>query len=165
VRIPALNLGVGTQSTETVALQGLVTSMWRQNHLGSLADHAEGQIGTQILKHFVVTFDYAHSRMRLVPNRQFADPFLYNRAGFTVDVQDDKYIVTDVVPNNPAALAGIQNGDAILSLNGISMKEIMAADDDTYAPLRKPVGTVVRVVRQRGGEPPVETQVVLRDQL
>jgi C-terminal processing protease CtpA/Prc len=70
------------------------------------------------------------------------------------------------VPAGPAAKAGIADGDVIVSIDGVSARLLTESDDDAYPRYRyKPVGTVLRVVRQRGAQKSVEVKVTLRDLL
>jgi len=165
VRVPSLMLGGDAKASGALTLRNVIGDLSQQKNGAFATSTSDGQIGGQILKRFVVTFDYERGRLLLTPNRQFREPFVFNRAGFGVDERGGQYIAASVDPGGPGAVAGIQEGDVLLSINGVAMPVIMEADDDAYPMMRKPVGMVLRVIRQRGASPPGEVDVTLRELL
>jgi hypothetical protein len=80
-----------------------------------------GNLGSDILSRFTVIFDYPNSRLTLIPNRKFKEPFNYNMSGFEVTTPlpgTNFYIVSNVVEGSPAKLVGLEPGDQILDVNG-----------------------------------------------
>ena len=108
-----------------------------------------GNIGAEILKRFTVTLDVPDSKLYLLPNASFSTPFVYNRAGLSVLPQGDQWTVASIVPNGPAAQAGIMAGDFVISVNGQSPSDLGAngLHDAWYAA----PGTVARLVLERNG--------------
>jgi hypothetical protein len=79
-----------------------------------------GIIGNQVLERFTVVIDYPREKLYLKPQRQWQESFPINRSGLSLiatgaDLQ--KVVVQAVIPNSPAARAGIQAGDRITRIN------------------------------------------------
>jgi hypothetical protein len=118
---------------------------------GAFADrHHAGNIGSGLLRRFTVTFDYARTRMILEPNRDFDAPDPFDRSGMWINGREGGFEVVEVVPDGPAARAGLAAGDLLLSLGG----EPARFEDLARARQRlreQPAGTRVAVVYRRGG--------------
>jgi hypothetical protein len=97
-------------------LDGPITVM-RTTTQGSVsAAGTVGNIGGDILRRFTVIFDYPHKRMILEPNPRFGDPFETDMAGFGMRMGPEgsgTIQVEWVMPESPAAEAGLQAGDLI----------------------------------------------------
>lgn len=79
-----------------------------------------GNLGFELLKRFTVVIDYAHNQLLLRPNASFRDPFEHDMCGFEVLATGPRlrqYRVVRVEATGPAAAAGIEPGDEILSVN------------------------------------------------
>lgn len=115
VRAASLVLG-----TETIARPA--ASLSTAEH-GAFSDPVyAGNIGNGALRHFRVTFDYAHETIYLA---RVAHPDLsaygYNRTGIIVVLDHGNLKVVDASPGTPAAEAGIQAGDLLISLGGVDV--------------------------------------------
>lgn len=80
-----------------------------------------GIMGNQILSRFDITIDYTTKMLYLVPNKDYYARFEVDRSGLFLIASGkglDDYYVQDVLPNSPAALAGLESGDEIISVNG-----------------------------------------------
>jgi hypothetical protein len=88
-----------------------------QARSGTLADGGYGGIvGSELLRRFTVTFDYPSERILLEPNGAYAEPFEFDLSGlFLIAGEDGGIEVSAVVADSPAALAGIQAGDRIVT--------------------------------------------------
>jgi len=90
--------------------------------VGVLASESvAGIIGAGILKRFTVTWDYAHQRMFLLPNKTVKYPFETDSSGLHLVSSGPDYhaiIVDGVLPGSPAALAGVRQGDQIMAVDG-----------------------------------------------
>jgi len=79
-----------------------------------------GNVGFELLKRFSLIIDYPHNRMLLRPNMRFRDAFEHDMCGadFLAYGSDfRRYLVVRVEPNSPAALAGLQPDDELISIN------------------------------------------------
>ncbi|THD63438.1 aspartyl protease family protein [Phenylobacterium sp.] len=132
---------------------------------GSISDpNYEGNVGSALLKRFVVIFDYAHQVMylkRISPEPE--DVGTFDRSGLWINAKDGGYTVTDVAQGSAGAEAGIAVGDVITAIDG------RAVVDEGLADARKrfrsdPSGTRVALTIRRGGETRPVT-LTLRDQI
>jgi hypothetical protein len=75
-------------------------------------------IGSEVLRRFHVTFDYARLRVLLTPNRFFNEPFVVDASGLDLRWSEDMqtFRVHDVSANSPAAEAGIRTNDTIVAV-------------------------------------------------
>ncbi|WP_165864760.1 aspartyl protease family protein [Rufibacter latericius] len=116
-RLEALQLGEFTLNRPPACFPD---SMSIRHALG--LNNRNGNLGADVLLRFKVVFDYNNSRMLLQPNRKFKTPFYYNLSGLELLSPIpgfNFYTVAQVIPNSPAQRAGLEAGDAILSINGI----------------------------------------------
>jgi predicted aspartyl protease len=157
VRLPSLTLG-------SVRVDSVVAGL-SEDKGGSISDpNYDGNIGSGLLKRFVVTFDYAHQKMYLRPITPVpVDAGRFDRAGMWINSGPNGYVVTDVAANGPAAQAGIQVGDVITRLDGAAPRFDGLSDARTLLRSR-PAGTQVEVELQRAAEGR-HTTLTLRDQI
>ena len=132
---------------------------------GSISDpNYDGNVGSALLKRFVVTFDYAHQVMYL-KRIQPTPPDLgtFDRSGLWINARDGGYAVTDVAQASAGAAAGIAAGDVIIAIDGRPAVADHLADARRM--LRdRPAGTKVALSLRRGGETRAVT-LILRDQI
>lgn len=82
------------------------------------------RLGMEYLSRYVVTFDFPGGALYLKPNKKFSAPDISQlrgaelRAGVGFARQNGAVVATQVLPRSPAARAGVQVGDVILSLDG-----------------------------------------------
>jgi len=80
---------------------------------------ADGVMGTDWLRHFVVTLDVARSRIALDrKGPAVIDVPPFRGVGATFAKEPDRWVVLYVVPGGPAERAGLRKGDRVLSLEG-----------------------------------------------
>jgi hypothetical protein len=89
------------------------------------ADFHDGNLGEEILRRFVVTFDYAHSRMVLEKGKAFDEPFEHEMLGCSFDWETDGTVtVRDILPDSPAAKAGLEDGDDLIAIDGRAIEAL-----------------------------------------
>ncbi|HKQ58579.1 MAG TPA: aspartyl protease family protein, partial [Candidatus Eisenbacteria bacterium] len=94
-------------------------------HVG--AEGAIGNIGGEILRRFVVTFDYTHKRMILEPNNRLADPFEADMSGMGMRMgpEGSATLQVDWIQSpSPAAEAGLKANDLIEQVDGRPALEV-----------------------------------------
>lgn len=128
----------------------------------ALGAEVHGNLGSQILRRFRVTFDVPHGRLYIEPNAAFAEPFRFDGAGLALAPWapgNDAVRIADVVASSPAAEAGIVPGDEITAIDGLRVAEMSV--NDVQAMLEGDPGDLLVVVLRRGDET-FERRLVLR---
>lgn len=72
-------------------------------------------------------------------------------SGVVFDVVDKKLVILDIPPGRPAAQTGIQIGDIVLGINGVSFDESTTRDEASLL-FRGPVGTTAKITVQRNNQ-------------
>lgn len=121
-----------------------------------------GNLGTNILANYTITFDYGRSRVCMDYVLGYA-PVPFSRAGLRAIKTDPETIqVSFVNDGGPAAQAGLRKNDKLLSVDGRSARELGGGELTrvfTQAP-----GTRVRVRYAREGQER-DAEIVLREML
>jgi hypothetical protein len=86
----------------------------------------DGLLGSGFLKRFTIGFDFEARRMYLAPNVAFSDQQRFDASGVGFIRTGRGYVVQVVVTDSPAAHAGVQTGDALVSIDGTSAAAITA---------------------------------------
>lgn len=82
-------------------------------------DQRNGNLGSGVLGRFNVTLDFGGSRIFVVPNRRFADPFEWDMSGLVFDMgEGGKVTVAEVLADSPAAAGGIRPGEELVAVDG-----------------------------------------------
>jgi Aspartyl protease/PDZ domain len=116
----------------------------------------DGSIGYQILRQFVITFDYSHRNIWLERSAAFGMKTVQWKTGFqAVKADDPGFRVITVLPNTPAAAAGINVDDVITEVDGRAAASVGQAEFSGL--MRGPDGTVIRLGIVRDGIPYVVT--------
>jgi hypothetical protein len=112
----------------------------------ALAD-AEGLVGTEVLRRFAVTLDYARGRAVFEPNALLRAPFCRNAAGICVRTETGVRgaEVTFVDPGSAAARAGIRPGFVIVAIDGAPVAQLGVAEIDRL--LDRGAGQLLEIVR------------------
>lgn len=142
----------------TVRVIGDFTSQRR----GAFADGSvAANLGGPLLRRFVVTYDLARGKARIVPSAAFDEPQVLDRSGlFLIRPDPARTTVLDVRPGTPAASAGVRPNDALVALDGTPAAALSLGDIRTR--LAEPGGTRV-VLRLRGSEGEREVTLTLAD--
>lgn len=113
-RVVTLQLGRYT-------LRSVLTSFPDAGDVHGRAETARnGNIGNELLKRFLFVVDYPHQRLLLRPNFKFRDPFEHDMSGIELLATGPDYhrfVVLRVVPGSPAAAAGLEADEELLSIN------------------------------------------------
>jgi hypothetical protein len=122
-----------------------------------------GVIGESSLYRFNLSYDYGHGQVWIDPQPKVPErPF--NRAGMRVQRdRAESLAVTFVVPDSPAAQAGLAAGDRLLAVNGIPAARLGSAEFYLIAS-GPPQAEVALLVAQAAGEPQLR-HLVLRELL
>jgi hypothetical protein len=141
------------------ALENPVTSFPRTGWFAR--EGAAGNIGGAVLRRFNVTFDYSRSLLHVEPNKHFKDPFDYDMSGLQIVTDSPAFktvTVFRVLPDSPAAEAGLKQGDEIISIGGrpaaeyrlTALREMLRRPDSRYAlQVRRGAETVSVELRTR----------------
>lgn len=122
-----------------------------------------GIIGNRILNRFTVILDYVREDIYLKPLRKFNRKFKYDRSGMTVITSGkdlNVYTVSRVIPDSPAAEAGVQEGDEIRIVNG--MPTLFMSLNGINKKMRRKIGKQVSLLLRRDGEK-IKVKFRLRD--
>ncbi|MBK7645010.1 MAG: aspartyl protease family protein [Planctomycetes bacterium] len=108
------------------AFDSVVVSFPMQAHQNPGGENfRDGNLGQGLLKRFNVTFDYAGKRMLLEKAVGFREPFEVDMSGIFLSWHPDGTLWAEqLMPGSPAAVAGIENGDQLLSIDGKPVLEL-----------------------------------------
>ena len=125
-RIKRIELG-GFKMKKPVATYPDVTSFV----ISDTKNERSGSIGADILMRFTAIFDYQNNELLLEPNNYFKKGFKFNLSGLDIATPVPGlrlYTVVKVRRESPAWIAGIEEGDNIVSVNGIDVAELSLSD-------------------------------------
>jgi S1-C subfamily serine protease len=78
----------------------------------------DGIAGNGILSRFVIWLDYDRSRVILEPSSLFDEGLPADHTGFGVRIRGGELVVKQVLEGSPADMAGLREGDVLVSLEG-----------------------------------------------
>jgi hypothetical protein len=90
-----------------------------------------GSIGGELLSRFHVVFNFPQEQILLKKNKQFKKEFYYNMSGLTIRAKGSqlkRFEVDEVRANSTAALADIQAGDILVSIQGFKAADLTLAE-------------------------------------
>jgi len=79
-----------------------------------------GSVGADVLRHFLVTFDYVNNALYLKKTNNYKDKFDHDMSGLEIYVKQasyDHFFIGRIEPGSPAETAGLQINDEIIALN------------------------------------------------
>jgi hypothetical protein len=86
-----------------------------------------GTIGGEILSRFTVVYNFPSEKIYFKRNSAFDKKFYFNMSGLTLKAMGanlHKFEITDVRKDSSAEKVGIQNGDEVLSVNGLQADDM-----------------------------------------
>jgi predicted aspartyl protease len=113
-RVGALQLG-------RFRLPAVLTSFPNSSDVHQRVDvPRNGNVGYELLKRFLLIIDYPHRRMLLRPNGHLRDAFEHDMSGMELLATGSdfrRFLVLSVMPNSPAAAAGVEIDEELISVN------------------------------------------------
>lgn len=86
-----------------------------------------GAIGGEILSRFSVIFNFPHEEIYIKKNADFKKKFNYDMGGLIVKAKGARlraYEITHIRSGSPGELAGLKEGDLIMSINGTDAQQM-----------------------------------------
>lgn len=147
-----------------VAVTGPVIGLAKSKG-GAFSDpNFEGNVGSGLLKRFVVTFDYAHQLMYLRPlATPLADTGTFDRSGLWINKAQGGFKIVFVAEGAPAEAVGLKPDDVITAIDGVDAARTGLSDARSQFRVW-PAGKAVALTVRRGGETKPVT-LILRDQV
>ena len=131
---------------------------------GAFAGHERtGNLGNTLFRHFVLYLDYENQQVIVEKGDDFGTEFPWDRSGLQLWRPDEACDVLYVSPGTPAEDAGFQEGDSVLTINGIAVDHFGGLLS-LRALLREEPGTEYLFEVERDGKRK-ELRLVLRDLL
>jgi PDZ domain/Aspartyl protease len=122
-----------------------------QGRSGVPLTEVDGIIGYQILRQFVITFDYSRGEAWFERSRAFGTKTVQWKTGFqAAKVDGSNFRVVTVLPDSAAASAGISIGDVITEVDGRPAATLGQAEFGDL--MRRRDGTLVRLGVLRDGK-------------
>jgi len=112
-RIKAIDIG-------KYKIKDLVASFPDDNYTKSLSIPRDGNLGVDLLKKFILVFDYSNSAIYLKPSLTYGTPFEHDMSGLEYYASGDDlgHIIIDrVEPGSPGEAAGLEKDDEITAIN------------------------------------------------
>jgi len=112
-----------------------------------------GTIGAALLRQFTLTIDYPRDRILLEPNGSYGEPAGEDLSGLWAVANGEDFSVAMawfVIPDSPAARAGVLVDDLILAVDGVPVSELRLSG--VFELLRTGAGSTRVLLIDRGGE-------------
>jgi len=109
---------LGTLELGAVTIGGIAGDLYTGDKSVFASPDLDGNLGSGVMKRFVVAFDYAAKRMYLAPNADSAKPDPFDRSGLWLLKAGDALKVVDIAADSGAARAGLRNDDLISTIGG-----------------------------------------------
>ncbi len=124
-----------------------------------------GAIGGEVLSRFTVVFNFPKERIFIKKNSSFKNDFYYNLSGITIKAKGSAlniFEVTEVREKSASQLGGILPGDEIISVNGISAKNLDLNSVNGF--FNSKPGRKIKLEISRNGEK-LKKEFLLQDQI
>jgi predicted aspartyl protease len=112
-RIKAIDLG-------KYKIKNLIASFPDDSTTIKLTTPRDGNLGVDLLKKFVLVFDYSNNAIYIKSSSGFNDPFEHDMSGLQYYATGDSYnhvIIERVEAGSPGELAGLEKDDEIMAIN------------------------------------------------
>ncbi|OZI08775.1 signal protein PDZ [Siphonobacter sp. BAB-5385] len=160
-RVEKIRIGNKLELTNLIASfpDSLAYGMKLGRHL-----ERQGNIGCELLRRFRVTFNYQQRYVVLKPiRRRLREAFEHNMSGMDIvakGVDYDEYIIERIERNSPAELAGLEEGDQLISVNGEICRDLSMSD--LYKIMQRGEGKELLMAIRRNGQLMVTSLVLKR---
>jgi predicted metalloprotease with PDZ domain len=109
--------------------------------------YLSGIIGNDILRRFNMILNYAKKEFYFMPNSHYQEGFDYAYSGIELYMIDGNIILGDVAAGSPAELAGLKEGDEVISINNILGQNLQL-----FKSALQQQGEKIRMIVNRDGE-------------
>lgn len=109
-----------------------------------------GTIGGEILTRFTVIYNFSKEQIHIKKNSDFKKGFYYNLSGLTLRAKGtslNSFEITDVRKASSSDKAGLQIGDEIINVNGVSTTELNLNQLNGYLNLKPGKKIMVSIKR------------------
>ncbi len=118
-----------------------------------------GSVGMGLLSRFNFIVDFHGATLYLKPNRLFGKSFEFDMSGIKITPEGDKFFISYVQKDSPAAKVGLQVGDQVLAINGTELTaKNFTEESSVFA--SKPDKKVTLRILQRGTESEVTFRLI-----
>lgn len=162
-RILELQLGRFALKRPTVSFPDIETYLDTLTTAGAV--FRNGTIGGEVLTRFDVIFDFPGEAIYFRRNGSYKASFFYNLSGITVKAEGTRlrrYVIAEIRANSAGEQAGLQVGDAVLSINGVRTTELNLSTLQTN--LNSKPGKRIRIEIERNAER-IKKEFRLSDQI
>ena len=154
----------GNLTLGSVKVDNFIAGLSTETRGGFANPDFSGNVGSALLKRFVVTFDYMNRIMYLNPlPTPVADTGVFDRSGMWINAGDHGFKVVDLTPGGSAQAAGIKVGEEIVAVDGIPTASISLSDLRARFRDGLPGESVSLIVEDSAGSRPVNIR--LRDEV
>ena len=137
-------------------LQNIIASFPDSSSLGMRLVNTvdrQGNVGCELLRRFTVTFNYPEQYIVLKPVRRLLrEEFEHDMSGLELKAKGDRYrtyYIENIMEDSPADLAGLQEGDELMFVNGELASGLSISD--IHKSLQRGEGKEATLVVRRNG--------------
>ena len=142
------NLQIGDVSIDDPVISVPDKATHGSTTIGELA----GNLGSSVLRNFVIWLDYSRQRICLQPGALLGEPIAEDRSGMLVGMSDNNQpMISFVATTGPVAQAGFIAGDLIVAIDGKKVDEFSGVHEIRQL-LCGDIGVCFTFVLQRGAE-------------
>lgn len=106
-----------------------------------------GIIGNDLLRRFNIILNYEKRDIYITPNSHYREEFDYSYTGLNFYYVNNEIVITEIMKNSPAEVAGFKEGDIIIAINNNLSKNIQ-----TYRNMLQSAGEKFKILISRNGE-------------